>query len=286
MTVRLRFRSLLSPRHAALLLIATSLVGAGGLVTSACSDDSETNTTPGFRVVLKTRAELAGGATFTNAFDWQFTLTKVAISTGALYYFDGEPIESTAALAPKPDGFQPWQLLSPRVAHAHPGHYVPGEAKGEMLTPASFDLIPGAVGLADGEGTSGVFRSAKVNWQSPAEGALAAELGDHVILLEGSATKGALSKVFRFVATRADALDAADEPALEGCAFDEADVQGDGTVVLRVDPSVWLDQAELDELPDSPDGEPVSPSADDPAARAFVRGIKKSSALTFHFEPS
>jgi hypothetical protein len=271
-----------------LLALGTLLV----LALHGCSDDTDTNTTPGFRVTLETQVELASPPTFENAMGWEITLTKLAMSSGPIYYFDGAPIESAARsrdLPPRPllpTFFDPsWGLLSPHVAYAHPGHYDPGEAKGEMLEPASFDLAQGPANLPAGDGTSGVFRSARFTWQSPAQGALASELGADVLIVEGTATKGEFEKVFKLVAAKADTLDAADKPELEGCTFEEVDVQSNGLVTIAVDPRVWLDQADFSDVEESPDGTPVEVPAELEAARAFVRGLKKSTALTFRFTP-
>jgi hypothetical protein len=271
------------------ILLSFSLLAFG---LPGCSDDGGPTSTPGFRVTLATQVELASPPTFQNAMGWEITLMKVVMSSGPLYYFDGAPIESATRSGelpavhrfPQLPEIEPgWGILARSFVHAHPGHYDPGEAKGEMLEPASFDLIAGAADLPAGEGTSGVFRSARFTWQSPAQGALATELGSDVLRVEGTATKGDSLRVFRLVATSADALDAADEPVLEGCTFEEVDVQGDGLVTIRVDPRVWLDQADFADLSESSDGTPVEVPAELEAARAFVRGVKKSSAFTFRF---
>ena len=273
-----------------LRLVAAAFLGAGivggTFALSACSDDDSETTTPGFRVDLGTRIEIEGGLSHTNAFDWDIELSKVVLSSGPIYYFDGSPIE-TAALHPapaRPPGTRVFEWFAPRVAHAHPGHYDEGEAKGEMLEAASFDLAVGPASLPTGEGTSGVFRSARFTWASPATGPLAAELGGSVLILEGTAEKGTSLVSFRLEASEADVLDSAGEPSLEGCTFDEANVQSNGTVTVRVDPSVWLNQAEFDDVLGDVESGPVLIPRDHPASKAFVRGIKKSSAVRFSFE--
>jgi hypothetical protein len=265
------------------------------VLVAACSNETETNTTPGFRVTLDTQVELAGAPTFENAFGWEISLSKIAVSTGPLYYFSGAPIESVArSLEQRPAlraPSSPWDwglgAWAPRPAYAHPGHYDPGDAKGEMLEPASFDLAKGPFSLPSGDGTSGMYRSARFAWGSPPQGALAAELGSRVLVLEGTASRASgdttVSKVFRLAASASDVLDAADEPVLEGCTFDEVDVQGDGLVTIEVDPRVWLDQADFSDVPQSAGDDPVDVPADLEAARAFARGIKKSTAFTFRF---
>jgi hypothetical protein len=257
------------------------------LALSACGDDNGTNTTPGFRVTLETRAELTNAPSFENAVGWQITLSKVYVSSGAIYYFDGSPIESAAIS--KPSSMSRLGFLNPfapSVAYAHPGHYQEGEAKGEMLEATSFELVAGVATLATGEGTSGEFRSARFTFNAPPAGPMASALGSKVVVVEGTAAKGAMSKVFRLEGGEGDVLDAAKEPAIEGCTFDEADVQSDGVVTIHFDPEVWLDQAEFDTVEDSADGEPVLVPTDDSASKSFVRGIKKSSAITFSFTKS
>ncbi len=47
---------------------------------------------------------------------------------------------------------------------------------------------------------------------------------------------------------------------------------------------VWLDLAELDDLPDSTDGEPVDVPRDDRALKALLRGIQEAAAFTFTYQ--
>lgn len=276
-------------------LLLALVVVAPGLVASCDTASDDDTTTTGKRVTLRTQVELEGEPTFENAFGWQIELRRVLLSSGAMYYFEGHPIESAArggstqSATPVRLGRtqpSPWRsLLSPGVAHAHPGHYDEGDARGEMLSPASFDLLAGPTTLADGEGVSGLVRSARFTYQDPPTGALASELDGSVVLVEGTGTKGELSKVFQLRANRAEVLDASGEPVVEGCTFEEVDIQSEGTVTLHVSPAEWLDQAELDDVPDSPDGQPVLVGPEDRAKKAFVRGLKKSSGFVFTYSP-
>lgn len=258
---------------------------AFGVVVGACVSGEDDTTTTGRRITLTTSAELASGTSFESSMGWQIELRHVIVSSGPLYYFEGSPIELEARRAPAERdtrlGLLGW--LVPAQAHAHPGHYDPGEARGEMLESSSFDLVPGPVALADGEGITGLVRSARFVWEAPPVGPLAEELGSDVVVVEGTATKGELVRVFRLTADRTDVLDAEGNPYLEGCAFEEVDMQADGAVTVHVDPRVWLDQAEFDDVPESADGEPVLVSADSRARLAFVRGLQKSNAITFSY---
>lgn len=255
--------------------LGTMTAGAAGL--SAClGGEEDGDSTTGKRVALSTRVQLARGAELTNAFGWSFKLTKVLVSSGAFYYFDGEPLEPVAG-TPTPRSFS---LIG--VAHAHPGHYKEGNAKGEMLTAASYDLIRGPTPLAEGEGVSGTFRSARFTFQSPAQGSMASEMQSAVVIVEGTATKGSATKAFRLVGLVDDVLDADGEPKLDGCGFEPIDVQDDGSVVVSIDPSVWLDQAQLDDLPDS--SSPVEVARDHAVHVSFARGLKKATAYRFAYE--
>lgn len=257
--------------------LSVATLSSGAAVLSAClGGEDDGDTTTGHRVALSTRAELAGGAEFTNAFGWSFKLTRVLVSSGAFYYFDGEPLEPIARATPERRSLS---LIS--VAHAHPGHYKEGNAKGEMLAAASFDLVAGPASLAEGEGVSGRVRSARFTFQSPAEGQMAAELGPAVVIVEGTATKAGATKAFRLVGLVDDVLDAEGTPKLDGCTFDEVDIENDGSVVVSISPSVWLDQTELDGLPDG--ATPVQVARDHAVHLSFARGLKKATAYQFSY---
>jgi hypothetical protein len=250
---------------------------AAGALLGACGADDATSSK---RVSLTTRIVADDGveAPFTNAFGWSVQLDRVAVSIGPLYYFDGAPIFSSglSPRAPRRDvlaGF-----LGVGVAFAHPGHYQPGNAMGQVLAPSSVDLANGPADLPPGDGVAGVYRSGRFTFGD------AAALDGYVVVVEGEATKDAMKRVFR-AASRVDGvLDAYGEPKLDGCAFEgEPDVQEDGTVTVHVKPSIWLDQAEFDEVPESADGKPVPLPADGAAFRAFARGLKKGSAVVFTY---
>ncbi|APR82983.1 putative lipoprotein [Minicystis rosea] len=256
----------------------SALALSTGAALSACGSDSTT----GIRVTLKTRIVADDGvkAPFTNAYGWSIQLQKVAISVGALYYFDGAPIFS-AGLPPR---LHLGDFLL-RSAHAHPGHYQTGNAMGQMLTPSSVDLALGDADLPAGEGTSGIFRSGRFVFGDKPTGSAASTLGDYVVLLEGEAKKDSMTRVFRAAGALADTLDSYGEPKLDGCAFDEdeIDVEANGTVTVHIKPSVWLDQSEFDEVPESTDGTPVELTPDEEAFKGFVRGLKKGSAVVFSY---
>jgi hypothetical protein len=262
-------------------VVAFSL--SGGVLASGCGSG---NTTTGARVTLTTQVTAGDqpGAPFENGVGWTITIDKAWLSVGDLYYFDGAPI--TAALtAPARTPRTPFEWLAIPSAHAHPGHYVEGNAVGQMLSPQTVDLMAPISELAAAEAVSGTYRSARFSFASPPQGPLAGELDGHVMVVEGTGTKGALTRVFRGALDEGDVLDAAGLPEVEGCIFDEAAVETDGTVRLEVDLALVFDQVGLDELAESTDGDPVDLPRDTPAFNAFSRGAKKGAVFHFSYAP-
>jgi hypothetical protein len=236
-----------------LACLAFFLVSA--LSVPACSGGTSTG---GARVALALRVTSDAGAPYTTAVGWNVTLSQARLSAGASYYFDGEPILSRRPL-----------LEAFPTAHAHPGHYVPGEALGQSTSSAALDLLAPETTLAAGEGVAGLYRSARFTFGP-------ARFDGRVVQLEGIATKGEARVAFRAEA-RATEVSA----TVEGCPFTEAQVAGNGTVQLLVRTEVWLDQVDFGVL--GGDGATPVDFGTTVAANAFRRGLEKSSAYTFSF---
>ena len=259
---------------AALGLVAT--------LPSACSDGGEGGTT-GKRITLDvkvTSPETKAG--FTNAMGWSITLDKAFVATGALYFYDGATIFSMAP-SPRTAPASPLrELFTIKSAHAHPGHYVPGNARGEYLSGSSADLhAESAIGT--GSGVSGITRSATFAFQSPAVGPFAGELGSHVAVFEGKATKGAEVRPFRAELDLADVVNTKNAPAIEGCPFEEVDMVADGVVTIELKPSRWFDQADFTAVAASTDGKPVLLTSADQPRRALARGMKAGLGYVFRY---
>lgn len=263
--------------------VATSMIllaGAFGAVVEACGGGEDGSGTTGKRVVLRTRVigDAAGKSTFTNGVGWSVTLRSAYLSTGALYYFDGDPIFSRAER--KFDRLR--RLLLPRLAFAHPGHYVPGNARGEMTVASSVDLLSAGNDLANGNGVTGPYRSARFNFGAPPTGPFASALAGHVVQVEGEATSGATTVKFKAHADVADVLDTFSEPKLDGCAFKPVEVSGDGTVTMTVLPTIWFDQVDFTDVK----GDGVVDLAGTVAFNGFARGLKKGTAYVFAYAPN
>jgi hypothetical protein len=209
------------------------------------------------------------------------------VSIGALYYFDGEPAFAKRMPRPAPLQERLAEWFGPRSAWAHPGHYQAGNALGQMLTPSSVDLLGGLAALADAEGVTGTFRSARLVFGDGLTGPAAPTLAGHVAVARGFATRSGApdgeAKHFWLTASLAEVGKSAANGAVDGCAFERASVEADGTVTLRVDPLAWFN---LVDFSDVPPGSPEAPTVIEPAAPArigFTLGVAQLSAYHFSY---
>lgn len=264
--------------------LAAAAFASVALVSSfaptGCSE-ADSGTT-GRRVALRTHVTAnGGGAPFVNAKGWTVALDEALVATGAFYYFDGATLLSRAS-AP---GARPG-LAFVRAAHAHPGHYVPGAARGEMREPFSVDLRAGESVLPDGEGVTGVVRSATFSFGAPAAGPHAGALGEHVAVVRGVATKGEERRAFRAAIDAAEVANTKGAPSVEGCPFHETNVDGDGSVTLRIDLTSWFDQVDFQGIEALADDAPAELARGSLARAQLVRGMKVGSAYGFSFAPT
>jgi hypothetical protein len=273
-----------------LMLIAAGACGPFALaavfpVLQACGPEDSTT---GKRVILHTRIELESEelTTFDNGLDWHVTLQHAWIATGAFGYFDGVP-PLVSRRSPTPE--ESWRLALERflgvgVAHAHPGHYQAGMALGEMLEHSSVDILSGTTDLPDGDGVTGTYRSARFSFGSPPVGPFSGKLDGHAALLEGTAElDGEITRHFRAFADVAELAKIQAGGNIDGCPFDEVTVTADGTVTVRVDPSVWFDLVDFGELdPGSSDEPSEFPEGSQPRI-AFAQGLAQLSAYRFSY---
>lgn len=264
-----------------LFLICGALGIAATLAPLGCSDTPDATT--GTRLALAIRVGTEEGtAAITNQKGWTIVLSKAHVATGAFYFFEGSPIFSWAPPSVRGGG-KVHQLFGDGIAHAHPGHYVAGEARGQMLAPTSIDLLKADTTYPNAEGTSGITRSATFSFSSPATGPFANDLGASVVVLEGTATKAGASRIFRAEVGTADVLHDG-QLIVEGCPFEEANVQSNGTVFVKIRLSTWLGQVEFDEVKPSTDGKPVLLDPSSTAFNQLVRGVKVGAAYTFSYK--
>lgn len=284
-------------------LYASWLALAGS--QSGCGDETGQSTT-GQRVTLHTRIELAEVAQtpFENGFGWQIQLKAVELSIGELRYFEGAAIgvlpggasQRYARAVPSPPRSQAnlfSALLQIPTAKAHPGHYVAGDELGEMLTPTSVDLLATPARIADAKGVSGTYRSGWFTFGAPPTGPAANALNGSVAHVMATVTREAVSFDIELSANKADVLDTNGAPTVEGCPFDDGSgvgeevISGNGTVVVTIDPSHWVDQLDLSRVTPPADGSVVQITEGDevlaPLHNAFARGLRQAVAYSFSF---
>jgi len=247
---------------------------------SACSGDGKD--TGGKRVVLATRVEPSRGLAdeFTTGTKWNVRLTSARLAIGGLYYFDGAPAFASNERR-KP--LQRLQDFFIGTAHAHPQHYVPGSALGEMTEPSSVDLFRGAE-LADGNGVTGTFRSGRLVLPENIVGPAAKGLNGHVATASGVATQGDRTVYFDVSADLSDIRESSPLAEIDGCKFEEAEVTEDGTVTLTVTPRIWFNLVDFTTIEDGEEGAPTSIVRGDVAHKGFTLGVAQLTA--YHFEYS
>ncbi len=262
------------------LALAMAIAAAAG-----CGSD----TTTGKQIVLHTR--LAADPEIMGAFQtgtgWSITLDKAVLATGPLYYFDGEP-----AFVRRPGRsifrrlaslFQEGVAHAEGATRAHPGHYIAGNAKGQMTMPYSADLLAGQVMLPDGNGITGLFRSARFSLSAPSAGPATGALGDKVAVTEGSATKDGKTVHFRLSATFADVSRSVKDGQVEGCEFKETQVDADGTVTVTIRPHKWFDLVDFGPVAPGTEAAPTEIAAGETAQLAFALGLVQLSAYYFEY---
>jgi hypothetical protein len=272
-------------RRALRLAALSALTSAGALGLALSIEACGTGNTGGARIALDTRVGLAANAqSFTTAMGWDVRLSRVLMSTGPFYYFDGAPplVQRTREHAPR------WsstlEALGLSRAFAHPGHYNAGDALGQMLHSWSIDLLAGPADLPPGDGVTGIYRSASFSFTSPPEGPMASVMESHAVIVEGVAERGG-SQPLPFVATAelADVERSAADGYIDGCEFAELDVGEAGRVTVLVNPKIWFDLVDFSELAPATDAAPVEFPAGSQPKIAFALGLAQLSAYEFSF---
>lgn len=264
-------------------IAATSLGLALAVVLEGCGNAP--GSTGGKRVVLHTRVTIAEEAlsTFTTSTGWDVTLSKAAVAAGPFYYFNGAP--PVVLRAGQPTWRWAARVLGLSQAHAHPGHYQPGDALGQMLETSSLDLLAGPVDFPDGDGITGTYRSARFTVAPPA-GPAQAELEGHSVLAAGIAEKaGETPRFFRAVADLSQVEEHASQGRIEGCDLTKVDVTSDGTITVSVDPQIWFRLVDFTTADAGSAEAPADFPDDSDPQLAFLLGVTQLSAYQFSYEP-
>lgn len=242
----------------------------------ACGADTTTGRPVTLQTELVVDPEIAG-AFVTNS-GWSVQLTKARLSLRALYYFDGDPAFARRTPSRR---LQLARLSGLSVARAHPGHYVAGEALGQMTQASVVDLLAGSSALALGQGITGRYKSARVELAAATNG----ELDGQVARVEGVAVKDQARVHFLLSASLADLARNVKDGRIDGCTFDEAEVESDGTVRLTLHTSVWFKLVDFTGVAPGSVEQPTAITPETPAQIAFAVGLVQLNAYRFSYSP-
>jgi hypothetical protein len=233
------------------------------LALSGCGSEAERRTFP-----VEASATLPTGA---NERGWTVTLESAHASIGPVRFFNGRVLLSKRA--PRFD----WYSLIGGTAQAHPGHYVAGDALGEVLTVTTVDLLTGAP-LGDASAVTGEYGSMEVTLTAPTASTDAAGvLGGHAVRVRGTA-RNADGGAVRFEAV-------ADLPApVAGVRFEKSLGMEAGRVRIAVDLRTWLGRIDFATATD-PDADGIFTfPAGSQAQNALVRGVEDTTSYVVTWE--
>lgn len=191
-----------------------------------------------------------GVATVTTDSGWSVSLTKATAHLDAVRFFEGKVLLGRAY--PRPPW---WRSLLVTPAFAHPGHYVPGEALGELVGPLSVDLLA-ATPTPWGEASA----------VTGAQGSLQLTFGAGGLELAGTATKDAQSLPFTAVF--------APTAAVEGVRAEHVVTTSGAGVDVRLDLAVIFSRVDFALVGSS--ASPLDPTS--PAFNGLARGVVDTSA--------
>lgn len=163
-----------------------------------------------------------------------------------------------------------WSPLSLLIstAHAHPGHYVPGESVAEVLAPVTLDLS-----------TRENVRWDVANAVTASYGSAQLELGAAGVRLTGTASRN--DQTLRF-----DTGVFTPDAAITAIPFEHEMTTEPGRLLLTVDLAVLLSRIEFDKGLAVPDAEGLTRF--DRASQAFngfERGVTDTSSYRFTWQP-
>lgn len=200
---------------------------------------------------------------------WTVRPESLQVSVAPVRFFEGRVLLSERQRKPR---FDAWALLGVSTAWAHPGHYVPGDALGELLKEAVVVDLMAAEPTVLGEANAVTGSYGSLELTLPKTTTEDERLTGESVRLVGTAT-GPQGQVLRF-----DARVALEKP-LAGIRFEkELTAEEPGRVRIAVDLSKWLGRIDFGSLPTADEGVTVRFPADSQAQNALVRGVEDTSA--------
>lgn len=189
-----------------------------------------------------------------NIYGFEVIVEEAVLSVDAVEFFEGSPLFSRSW----------WPIVLVRSAHAHPGHYEPGEALADVLGPFVIDLMDAPASVF-GNGVTGDYRSAQIRLRPTPE------LDGASVRIGGVARRDGLET--RFVGQLV--LDETIEGIAAGFVVNESQV----AISLNIDMQAWLSRIDFSQL--MVDG---SFTVDTQPYSALLRGVRNTSAYRFEME--
>ncbi|MCP3104018.1 hypothetical protein LZ198_34605 [Myxococcus sp. K15C18031901] len=247
------------------LLTRALALAAASLTLGGCDSGAE-------RRVFGVEVAAQALSTEPNERGWSVQLERAHVSVGPVRFYEGRVLLSRRA--PRFD----WYSLLGGTAHAHPGHYVPGDALGEVLVTRTVDLLGEPTSLGDASAVTGEYGSMELSLPAPtattdAQGALTG----HAVRLAGTARNADGGSVRFDVVT--------DLPApVAGVRFEKSLGMEAGHVRITVDLRKWVDRIDFATATDpDTDGIYTFP-AESQASNALVRGVEDTTAYVVTWE--
>ncbi|MFY2560531.1 hypothetical protein ACN469_23215 [Corallococcus terminator] len=239
-------------------------VAAASSLSFGCGSEAERRAFP----VEVTAAKLSEER---NERGWRIVLDSAHVSVGPVRFFEGRVLLSSRRATPRFD----WYSLIGGTAHAHPGHYVPGDALGELLETHTVDLLGGVSVLGTASAVTGEYGSLELTLTTPADAQ--GVLRGHAVRVVGTATNPDGGQV-RFDVN-------ADLPKpVAGVRFEKSLGTEAGRVRLSVDLRKWMDRIDFATATD-PDADGVYTfPADSQARNALLRGVEDTTAYVVTWE--
>lgn len=161
-----------------------------------------------------------------------------------------------------------WSPLSLLIstAHAHPGHYVPGESLAEVLSPTTVDLA----------------KREPLSWDVAQ--AVTGSYGSAQLELGGARISGVASRSDQTL--RFDTGSFTPRGAITAIRFEHELATDPGRMVLSIDLGVLLSRIEFDKALAAPSAEGVTRfDRASPAFNGFERGVTDTSSYRFTWQP-
>lgn len=198
---------------------------------------------------------------------WTVTLESAHVSVGPVRFYEGRVLLSS--WWPR---FEPYALIG-GTAWAHPGHYVPGDALGELLNTGRVDLLAAQpMVLGEASAVTGDYGSMELTLPT------ATASSDAEGVLQGRAIR------IRGVATHTDGravrFDAAMDlqKPIQGIRFERALEMETGRVRITVDLRKWLGRIDFATASQVDAGGVSTFPTESQAMNALVRGVEDTSA--------